>query len=346
MGDSAQQWHERRRCICRGQCERSSGIAVPDQVVSATCSECVKKVPSDVTVPVVSSKRKKKKRKKIRADAATPEKKKRAKATSKRDLPTGVRKLPSGNFVSEIGFCGKSRNIGTFDTPEQASAAYVSVKKDLDDAKLTAVGADVVNDTFEKAQKKAVEAMGGFRAERDLPPGVYYKKSSERFEAQVKLGGKRRSIGMFDTPEQASTAYMSMRKDLDDAKQSAFGTDAADTIFDAAKKKAIEAVGGNMPRKQKPRGTSISSGVRKTPSGEFEAIIRWGGKHWYVGIFDAPEQASIAYASVERDLFHTIPLPPSKPETVAHATFDAAKKKALQTVQVMIESRNMTGRMF
>ena len=256
----------------------------------------MKKVPSDVTVPVVSSKRKKKKRKKIRADAATPEKKKRAKATSKRDLPTGVRKLPSGNFVSEIGFCGKSRNIGTFDTPEQASAAYVSVKKDLDDAKLTAVGADVVNDTFEKAQKKAVEAMGGFRAERDLPPGVY-KKSSGRFEAQVLLGGKQRFIGTFDTPEQASAVRMSVRKDLDVSKLSAIGADEVNALFDAAKTKALDSAG--RFKRDLPRG------VREKAPGRFQAEIKWGGKRRYIGTFDTPEKASAAYVSAKKTCLAT-----------------------------------------
>ena len=53
--------------------------------------------------------------------------------------------------------------------------------------------------------------------------------------------GKMRYIGSsFDTPEQASAAYMSMKKDLDAAKLSAFGADKKEAIFDAAKKKALE----------------------------------------------------------------------------------------------------------
>ena len=314
---------------------------------------------AEVAVP--EQQEKKRKMHTCSAETATaPGKKKSKQAKSQRELPKGVNKRWKGKYQYQGKYQyeariyrGKSFLIGTFDTPEQASAAYMSVQKDLDDANLSSYGVDEVDAIFEAAQKKAVEAVGGFipkktdkaTPERDLPKGIQKLKSG-KFQAKIYWGGKERHIGTFDNVGQASAAYVSAREDLDNTNLSACDDDTVIALFDAAQKKAIEAVGGTMPRKQKPRGTNISSGVRKTPSGEFEVIIRWGGKHWYVGIFDAPEQASIAYASVERDLFRVIPLPPSKPADVAHATFDAAKKKALETVQVMIESRNMYGRMF
>ena len=48
---------------------------------------------------------------------------------------------------------GKSRRIGTFESPEQASVAYVSVRKDIDDAKLSAVGADEVDAILQLRKK-------------------------------------------------------------------------------------------------------------------------------------------------------------------------------------------------
>ena len=140
-----------------------------------------------------------------------------------------------------------------------------------------------------------------------------------------------RHIGTFDAPEQASVAHMSVRKDLDDTNLSVCDADAVVALFDAAQKKAVEAVGGNMPRKQRPRGKSISSGVRKTPSGEFEAILRWGGKHWYVGIFDTLQQASAAYISVTKDLVHVKPSALSADEV--DAAFYAAKGKAQESIK-------------
>ena len=79
----------------------------------------------------------------------------------KRDLPQGVYKAPSGKFESRIRWGGKHCYIGTFDTPEKASAACMSARENLDNAKLLAGGADAFADaTFEEAKKKALEPVG------------------------------------------------------------------------------------------------------------------------------------------------------------------------------------------
>ena len=159
-------------------------------------------------------------------------------------LPKGAYKLPSGKFVSRIGWGGKKCHIGTFATPEQASAAYMSVKKDLEDATSSALGADEVEAIFNEAKTKALDLCGGrVRAKRHgLPRGVN-KNSSGNFASRIRLGDKQRYIGTFATPEQASAAYMSAKNDLDTAKQSA--CDSSDEVKnavlvrDAAKKKAL-----------------------------------------------------------------------------------------------------------
>ena len=212
--------------------------AAPDPAVSASSAAV------QVALPVVSTKekagRKKRNRKRNRANAATTANKK-SKAASKRDLPIGVWKRSSGKFRARIRWGGKNRYIGTFDTPEQASAVYMSVRKDLDDAKSSG-GADEVNSVFDVAKTKALELCGGFvPEERDLPRGVH-KQLSGKFKSEIWWRGKNRQIGTFDTPEQASAAYVSARKDRDDAHLSALGADAVKTTFDAAKKKALEAI--------------------------------------------------------------------------------------------------------
>ena len=175
------------------------------------------------------------------------------KATSERDLPTGVYKALSGKrFVSRIKWGGTNHSIGTFDTPEQASAAFMSVRKERDNVELSVLGGNEVVTLFNAAQTKAVEAVGGFisskRAktfERDLPTGVFKTPSGE-FQAKIHFGGKQRHIGMFHTPEQASAAYLLMRKERGDAKLSArMGADEVNAlhVFEAAKTKAVEAVG-------------------------------------------------------------------------------------------------------
>ena len=243
----------------------------------------------------------------------------------KRDLPRGVRKLLSDKFQSTIWWDGKKRTIGTFDAPEQASAAYMSVRKDLDGANVSSCGANDVEGTFDEAKKKGLELFGGFVPEkRDLPPGVY-KTSSGKFRSEISWRGKMRHIFMFDTSEQASAAYVSVRKDLDDAKQSAFGAAEVDALFDEAKKKAVEAVGGSVPKKDLPRGVTKLPSTRK-----FQSRIYWDDKNRYIGTFDSPEQASAAYMSVRKDLDDANISTFSADEV--EGIFDEAKKKALEAV--------------
>jgi len=315
----------------------AAAAAAPDSAVSASSAAAVQ-----VALPVVSSKQKatcsgkKTNRKRNRANAATTAKKK-SKTTSGRDLPRGVTKKPSGKFGSSIQWGPKQCYIGTFDTPEQASAAYISARKDLDDANISTVGADEKDAIFDAAKKKALESFGGFvPEERDLPTGVK-KKPSGRFRSDTYWGGKKRHIGTFDTPEQASAAYMSMRKDLDNAKLSAFGADEVDAIFDAAKEKALEvAANAATTAKKKSKTTSgrdLPRGVRKTLSGKFKSETRWGGKQRVIGMFDTPEQASAAYLSVKRDRDDVIL--PSCGAAQVDAMFDAAKKTAQESVGIV-----------
>ena len=106
--------------------------------------------------------KKKKRKKNPRANAGTSAKK-ISKAASDQDLPNGAKRdglprgvyeLRSGKFQTEIWWRGKNRCIGTFDTPEQASAAYVSVKKDLGDIELSALGADEINAAFDAVKRE------------------------------------------------------------------------------------------------------------------------------------------------------------------------------------------------
>ena len=263
----------------RGISARGIAAAGSDPVVSAAAAaaavpDSISAIPdpagsSGVALSAATAKRyadgREKKRRKLNRAEPAKTARKTSKAKSERDLPQGVTlsrrrfvarihfggkdRYVGGRFVAKISSGGKERHIGTFDTPEQASAAYLSVKKDLHDARLLRLGADEVNAILDAAKKKAVEVMGGYVPEkRDLPPGVY-KTLSGTFAARIRWGGTVRYIGTFDTPEQASAAYMSVTNDLSGAKPSKLGADEVlalfDTmVFDAAQKKAIEAVGG------------------------------------------------------------------------------------------------------
>jgi len=235
-------------------CAREA-VAVPDLVVSAAVPDSESFVSSGAALPAISSRRcagadrgkQKKRQRNPRTNAATTAKKKKAKATSKRGLPPGIQKTRSGNFQAKTKFGGKHRNIGTFHTPEQASAIYMSVKKDLNDAKPSALSADEADAAFDAAKKKALEAVGLSTSLRDLPTGVR-KRLSGKFTSSIGWGGKSRYIGTFDTPEQASAAYMSVRKYLEDEKISLCGADELTAIFSAARKIALKSVGGFVTR--------------------------------------------------------------------------------------------------
>lgn len=158
------------------------------------------------------------------------------KARFERDLPTGVTELSSGKFQSRTRWGGKTRHIGCFDTHEQASGAYISMKKYqgyLDGVDLLAIDADGINDIFDAAKKKALEAVGVVVPKKGLPPGVYSEPSG-KYRARTLWGGKARHIGTFDTPEQASTAYISVKKDLEDTDLSALGADGVEAMFGKA----------------------------------------------------------------------------------------------------------------
>ena len=58
-----------------------------------------------------------------------------------------------------IQWCDKKRYIGVFGTPEQASAAFISVKKDRDEAKASRLGVDEGESLFNAAKKKALETV-------------------------------------------------------------------------------------------------------------------------------------------------------------------------------------------
>ena len=259
-------------------------------------------------------------------DAAFNEAKKKAAEAvgrvvpEKRDLlPQGVRKRSPGKFRAYIRWGGMVRYIGTFDNPEQASAAYISVKKDLARADLSTLSADEFDAVFDEARKKAMETVGRVVPKKKnragLPRGVRNQKSG-KFQAVIWCGNKDRHIGIFGTAEQASAAYMSVRKDLDNANISALGADEINTSFEAAKKNALESVGGFI--------RALPTGVRKTTSGKFESRIQLNGKGRQIGTFDTLEQASAAYMSARKNLDDG-----KEVDTV----FDEARKSARESVE-------------
>jgi len=252
------------------------------------------------------------------------------KAASEQDCPQGVYKVSPGKFVAQTSWRGKTRYIGTFGTPEHASAAYMFIKNDVAAAKVSLSAAheeDAVH-VFNAAKKKAVEAVGGVvvRTKKSKFPQGVRQLSAGKFSAITCWGGKNRYIGTLDTPEQASAAYKFIKNYLP-SKPPPCCADKEDAMCDAAQTKALETVGGFVSTKKKKK--ELPQGVHKVPSGRFAAKAGLGGKCRYIGTFDTPEQASAAYVSKRRALADT---KLSFCVDEANAVFDVARKKALESV--------------
>ena len=310
-----------------GRREKTVPESVVSAVVAAAADDAAVSAPSKQHV----AGRKKKKRKMNSSKKATAAKK-RSKATPDRYLPTGVTKRPSGNFASMISWRGKRRYVGTFDTPEQASAAYLSVKKDLEVTNLSALSAVQVEAAFGAAKTKARAAVGWIvfqkkpkaTSKRDLPKGVW-KTTSQKSQSFIWFGGKDRYIGTFDTLEQASDAYISVMKDLAYVHLWALGADEVDAAFDSAQMKARDLFKGFVPEKR-----DLTRGVTKTSSWKFQPRLQWGGTTRCIGTFDTPRQASAAFMLVKKDLVH-FKLSELDADKV-DAILDAAQKKAVEAV--------------
>ncbi|OQX10486.1 MAG: hypothetical protein BWK73_20065 [Thiothrix lacustris] len=97
-----------------------------------------------------------------------------------RGLPQGVCRTPISNrFFARVYIDGKARRLGTFDTPEQAHAAYRSA-----------------------ARKK-------------LPCGVRCSEfSRDKYTAKLTYKGVRRWVGTFNSVEAAHAAYLAAKREL------------------------------------------------------------------------------------------------------------------------------------
>ena len=103
--------------------------------------------------------------------------------------------------------------------------------------------ADVVDASSlsEEAKKERIsaaieKATGVVREERDLPVGVSMTEDGERF----KVFCKKRYVGLFDTVEEASAAYQSVKSDLDRVNYSSLSPEAKDIHFGKARDKALQ----------------------------------------------------------------------------------------------------------
>ena len=216
----------------------------------------------------------------------------------------------TGRWVAKIAFNGVSKNIGTFSTSEEASAAYQLVrdafgdKSGRDSAELEAL--------FQAARKKATEAT----QLPMQPKGISWVKQHQKWKAQINVAGKRKCIAAcFDTPDEAAAAYEIVRKALEDCILPAMDGGRL-IVYEAAKAMAIETF---------VTGIREPKGYRQRPNGKWTARISVKGTTKDIGTFDTSEEASAAYQLVRGELGDR---KRGRDSAELEASFKVAKRKA------------------
>jgi hypothetical protein len=187
----------------------------------------------------------------------------------------GVTNRASGKHGAAIKTEGIRKYLGLYATAEQAAKAY--------DKEAIKAGKPFSQLNYpEKAPvgytpiQKALTSRNtvGYR-------GVY--KMRKKFKAQIKIGGKRTHIGLYDTPKEAAIAY---DRAVLKAKQCTSLLNFPDMVHNL-----------DVEPKRKKRKLSSSGyrGVRKTPYERFAANIRINGKLKSLGTFATAIQAALAY---------------------------------------------------
>ena len=179
---------------------------------------------------------------------------------------TGVRKTKGNRFRAEIRIDGNMQNLGTFDTPKEAAEAF--------ECAAILAGRPPTKPAYVPMKKKLkANNTIGFR-------GV--SKVGNRFQARIRIEGKRKTLGTFDTPKEAAEAYDYA------AIQTGHPTSNLNFL-------------DQVPKNYKPKKKKLQShntigyrGVYKTRN-RFQASIYFGGKEHHIGMFGEAKEAAIAF---------------------------------------------------
>jgi IMP cyclohydrolase len=232
----------------------------------------------------------------------------------------GVSRMKNGNFTAVILHDGKQHHIGTYETEEQAKAAYDRVKAEI-----------AATNTFTRDVKVASSAYRGvsFRASKgswlaslqvdkkktfcgwhktEVEAAMAYDEAAKRHGLTHKLNFTSKSVGV---------AWLAKRKKWqacihwkgaprDHIYLGYFDTEAAAAAVYKEARDAREA-GQPLPphlRKSKVK-TSQYVGVSRMKNGNFTAVILHDGKQHHIGTYETEEQAKAAYDRVKAEIAAT-----------------------------------------
>jgi hypothetical protein len=141
------------------------------------------------------------------AEAPTSKKRRRGNPNQKTGL-IGVYKMRK-KYQAQIRHGGTTKSLGTFDTKEQAGMAYdrFVVDKSTEEVSFTLNYPNMSD--HEREVALPAEPVQQKRGTPNRTTGLIgvYKNNGERYQASIYYGGKKESLGTFNTKEQAGIAY-------------------------------------------------------------------------------------------------------------------------------------------
>ena len=202
-------------------------------------------------------------------------KSKRRKRSKNKSGYIGVYQTHSGKYQARISINGKLISIGSsYDTAKQAAKAHdkEAIKLRRPFSKLNYPKKAPVGYTPIQQPLRSTNTVG-YR-------GV--SKMRKKFQASIKINGKQQHIGVYDTSKKAAIAY-------DRAVLKANISTSLLNFPDMVHNLDVE------PKRRASNNKSGYRGMRKTPSGKFQACIHIAGHRMYIGTFDTASQAALAY---------------------------------------------------
>jgi SHAQKYF class myb-like DNA-binding protein len=201
---------------------------------------------------------------------------------------------------ARIYYDGKQRNLGAFDTKQEAALAYDRGARECGEEKwlnYESIAAAEEAAAHAQASHTLIMCAGLKQSKPSLPSGFYGVSAcsnGERWTAKINYNRKKHSLGSFDTKQEAALAYDREARQCGEVKLLNYES------IKAAEEAAVQAqaghtlVHGPKQRKRKPRPVSGFYGVRARNK-------QWISEIWYesrmqhLGTFDTKLEAALAY---------------------------------------------------
>ena len=191
-------------------------------------------------------------------------------------------------FRAQIKIDCKTFRLGIYDTPKEAGLAYdrAVIQHKLAASRLNFPNGLPLDDKDYEALMNPTKKRRLSMSNTSGYTGVY--KVRHGFQAKITVGGQMKYLGIYDTPEEAAFAYdrAVVKYKLASSKLN-YPDGNAYTGMNSKK---------NMKKKRRldPRNTTGYTGVIKRRK-RFQAQIKINRKHVYLGTYDTPKEAALAY---------------------------------------------------